>query len=99
MLFGYLVPFKALEAGPEFYNNMNASKNSRGPENDEAAFYNNMAASRNQAGPENDEVCSRMLQIPCHQLDSIFILLGLPSLQLTIGGFSQMLQLIADGNA
>jgi hypothetical protein len=55
MLFA-LIPFRALEAGPEFYNNMNASKNSRGPENDEASFYNNMTASRNQAGPENDEV-------------------------------------------
>ncbi len=55
MLFA-LIPFRALEAGPEFYNNMNASKNSRGPENDESSFYNNMTASRNQAGPESDEV-------------------------------------------
>jgi hypothetical protein len=57
MLFAYLMPFKSLEAGPEFYNNMNASHNSRGPEDDEASFFNNMVASRNQAGPENDEVC------------------------------------------
>ena len=34
---------------------MNASHNSRGPEDDESSFFNNMAASRNQAGPENDE--------------------------------------------
>jgi hypothetical protein len=56
MLFAYLRPFSSLEAGPEFYNNMNASNNTRGPENDEASFYNNMAASRNRAGPESDEV-------------------------------------------
>ncbi len=61
MLFAHFLPFRALEPGPEFYNNMNASKNSRGPENDEAAFYNNMAASRNQAGPESDEVSTACL--------------------------------------
>ena len=56
MLLAVFLPFRGLESGPEFYNNMNASHNSRGPEDDEASFYNNMAASRNLAGPESDEV-------------------------------------------